>query len=144
LNNSDAKADRVTFGFLGKGATLNIESGSSLDIRAATKGPRQGLAFMQMIDPNAPGNRAPITGTNRVTSGGSVSLSGTAYFPEQTLMISGEDTHLGANSPAVGLIADNIQFRGDRGARVHIGVDHQKAGIPPIKPRVDDGVRLVE
>lgn len=144
LNNSQAKADRVTFGFLGKGATLNIESGSSLDIRAATKGPRQGLAFMQMIDPDAPGNRAPITGTNRIASGGSVDLSGTAYFPEQTLMISGEDTHLGANSPAVGLIADNIQFRGDRGSRVKIGVDHQKAGIPPIKPRVDDGVRLVE
>lgn len=144
LNNSQSKADRVTFGFTGKGATLNIESGSSLDIRAATKGPRQGLAFMQMIDPNAPGNRAPMTGTNRIASGGKISMSGTAYFPEQTLLFSGEDTHLGANSPAVGLIADNIQFRGGRGSRVKIGVDHQKAGIPPIKPRVDDGVRLVE
>jgi len=93
---------------------------------------------------DAPGNRAPMTGTNRIASGGNISMSGTAYFPEQTLLFSGEDTHLGANSPAVGLIADNIQFRGDRGSRVKIGVDHQKAGLPPIKPRVDDGVRLVE
>jgi len=71
-------------------------------------------------------------------------MAGTAYFPEQTLMISGEDTHLGSNSPAVGLIADKVLFRGERGARVEIGVDHVKAGIPPIQPQADDGVRLIE
>jgi len=144
LNNSQAKADRVTFGFTGTGATLNIESGSSLSIRSATTGPRAGLAFMQMVDVSAPGNREAVEAVNRISSGGSVSMSGTAYFPQQTLMISGEDTHLGANSPAVGLIADKVQFRGQRGSRVAIGVDHVKAGIPPIQPQADDGVRLVE
>ena len=144
LNKSQADADRATFGFRGAGATLNIESGSSLKIRSATEGPRKGLAFIQVADTDAPGNRAPIAGTNRISSGGSISMSGTAYFPEQTLLISGEDTHFGANSPAVGLIAKTIKFRGGRGSRVAIGVDHEKAGIPPIQPRVDDGVRLVE
>lgn len=144
LNQSEASADRVTFGFLGEGATLNVESGSKLTIRSATHGPRKGLAFMQMIDPDAPGNRAPVTGINRIASGGQINMSGTAYFPEQTLLISGEDTHLGANSPAVGLIADIIKFSGERGSRIKIAADHQKAGIPPIQPRVDDGVRLVE
>lgn len=144
LNESQAKADRVTFGFTGEGATLNIESGSSLDIRSAITGPRAGLAFMQMIDPSLPGNREQLTGVNRIASGGSITMSGTAYFPEQTLMFSGENTRLGANSPAVGLIADKIEFRGQRGSGVEIGVDHVQAGIPPIQPRADDGVRLVE
>lgn len=144
LNKSQAIADRVTFGFRGAGATLNIESGSNLKIRSATEGPRKGLAFMQNLDPEAPGNRLPIEGTNRISSGGSISMSGTAYFPEQTLLISGEDTHLGASSPAVGLIAKEIKFRGDQGARVEIAADYKKAGIPPIQPQVDDGVRLVE
>lgn len=71
-------------------------------------------------------------------------MSGTAYFPEQTLLISGENTNLGANSPAVGLIADTINFRGDKGSRVTLAVDHKKAGIPEIKPQADDGVRLIE
>jgi len=144
LNESQAKADRVTFGFTGEGATLNIESGSSLDIRSAITGPRAGLAFMQMIDPSLPGNREQLTGVNRIASGGSITMSGTAYFPEQTLMFSGENTRLGANSPAVGLIADKIEFRGQRGSKVDIGVDHVEAGIPPIQPQADDGVRLVE
>lgn len=115
-----------------------------MKIRSATTGPRKGLAFMQMINHNDPGNREPVSGVNRISSGGSVSMAGTAYFPEQTLMISGEDTHLGANSPAVGLIADTVAFRGQQGSRVEIGVDHVKAGVPPIEPRADDGVRLVE
>jgi len=144
LNKSQAKADQVTFGFTGVGATLNIESGSALSIRAATTGPRKGLAFMQMVDHSLPGNRAPVTATNRISSGGSVRMAGTAYFPQQALMISGEDTHLGANSPAVGLIADTVSFRGQKGSRVEIGVDHVKAGVPPIQPQADDGVRLVE
>ena len=99
---------------------------------------------MNMVDSNAPGNRTPTGGVNRIASGGHVDLSGTAYFPEQSLMISGEDSHLGANSPAVGLIAETISFRGDRGSRVVIAVDHVEAGIPAIQPHVDDGVRLVE
>ena len=144
LNQSEADADRVTFGFKGESATLNIESGSSLTIRAATNGPRKGLAFMNIVDSSAPGNRAPTQDVNRIASGGNVDLSGTAYFPEQSLMISGERSHLGANSPAVGLIAETISFRGDRGSRVVIAVDHVKAGIPPIQPQVDDGVRLIE
>ena len=144
LNNSEAMADRVTFGFTGSTATMNIESGSKLKIKAATEGPRKGLAFMQMIDASAPGNRGPSTGVNRIASGGSVSMTGTAYFPQQTLMISGEDSHIGASSPAVGLIANEIIFRGTRGSRVELAVDHAKAGIPPIEPRADDGVRLIE
>ena len=123
---------------------MNIESGSSLDIRSAITGPRAGLAFMQMIDPSLPGNREQLTGVNRIASGGSITMSGTAYFPEQTLMFLGENTRLGANSPAVGLIADKIEFRGQRGSSVEIGVDHVQAGIPPIQPQADDGVRLVE
>lgn len=144
LNQSQAKADKVTFGFSGTGATLNVEGGSSLDIRAATYGPRQGLAFMQMVDNAAPGNRKTVSAINRISSGGKISMSGTAYFPDQTLMISGEDTHLGANSPAVGLIADKIEFRGENNARVIIAADHVQAGIPPLQPQVDDGVRLIE
>ncbi|GGX68288.1 hypothetical protein GCM10011309_17580 [Litorimonas cladophorae] len=144
LNESQATASNVTFGFTGSGATMSIESGSSLKIKAATDGPRKGLAFMQMIDQSAAGNRAPEAGVNRIASGGQLSMSGTAYFPEQTLIITGENTHIGSSSPAVGLIADTISFRGARGSRVELAVDHVKAGIPPIEPRADDGVRLVE
>ena len=144
LNKSEARADNVTFGFTGPGATMSVEGGSSLNIKAATSGPRQGLAFMQMIDSSAPGNRTAETGVNRIASGGSLSMSGTAYFPQQTLIITGQDTHIGSNSPAVGLIADTIKFRGSRGSRVELAVDHAAAGIPPIEPRASDGVRLVE
>lgn len=144
LNNSQASADTVTFGFVRIGATMSIESGSRLKIKAATDGPRKGLAFMQMVDRSAAGNRTPEAGVNRIASGGQLSMSGTAYFPEQTLIITGENTHIGSSSPAVGLIADTISFRGARGSRVELAVDHVKAGIPPIEPRADDGVRLVE
>jgi Flp pilus assembly protein TadG len=144
LNKSQARADKVTLSFTGAGALMNIEGGSKLSIKAPTSGARKGLAFMQMVDRDGAGNRAFTSGPNRIASGGSLSMSGTAYFPQQTLMITGEGSHIGSNSPAVGLIADTIEFRGARGSRVELAVDHVAAGIPPIEPRASDGVRLIE
>lgn len=145
LNNSRADAYDVTFGFKGAGATLNIESGSSVKIKAPSMGERKGLAFMQIVDADGVAREASANdAVNRIVSGGSLEMSGTAYFPTQILQIEGENSHIGSQSPAVGLIASQIHFRGARGARVNIAVDHQKAGIPPIEPRAENGAYLVE
>jgi hypothetical protein len=60
------------------------------------------------------------------------------------LQVSGDDSKLGSQSKALGLIADTLRFDGERGSRVEIDIDYRKAGIPPIQPSAEDGARLVE
>jgi len=69
---------------------------------------------------------------------------GTLYFPKQEIKISGEESQMGSHAPATSFIADKIEFAGKEGSSVSVKVDHIRAGLPPMMPRVEDGARLVK
>jgi len=139
-NNADATAHEVTFIMKGRSSLLNIESGASVDLRAAKTGPLAGLAIFQDASTVSDGSVLP-NGLNYLASGGSLDVTGTVYFPTQTVEVAGQSA-FGSNAPATSFIAYNVDFYG--GPSINISVDHQQAGLPPVLPRTEDGARLVE
>jgi len=144
INGAEAVAEDVTFILAGSGAVLNIQSESSLKLKAATEGPRKGLAVMEAIDHSAPGNRTYQEQSSLIAEGGSLTVLGTVYLPKQQLRVMGRDTSIGSMAPSTGFIADTIQISGGHGSSMSIAVDHVAADMPPIQPRAEDGSRLVE
>ena len=144
INGAEAVAEDVTFILSGPGAVLNIQSQSSVNLKAQTEGPRQGLAVMEAIDRSAPGNRTPEAKKSLIAEGGSLQVLGTVYLPQQTLEILGKNTSIGSMAPSASFIADKIQISGGYGSKMVIDVDHAEANMPPILPRAEDGARLVE
>ncbi len=144
INGAEAVAEDVTFILSGSGAVLNIQSQSSLNLKARADGPRKGLAVMEAIDASAPGNRTIEEQTSLIAEGGSLQVLGTVYLPNQTLEILGKNTSIGSMAPSTSFIADKLHISGGYGSRMVIEVDHVEADMPPILPRAEDGVRLVE
>ena len=144
INGAEAVAENVTFILSGPESVLNIQSQSSLVLKAPSDGPRKGLAVMEAVDRSAPGNRKPVEKNSMIAEGGSLQVTGTVYLPKQKLEILGKNTAIGSMAPATSFIADTLHISGGFGARMDIGVDHVEAGVPPIQPRAEDGARLVE
>ena len=144
INGAEAVAKDVTFILAGSGSVLNIQSKSSLDLKAPSQGVRKGLAVMESRDASAPSNRTVEEKTSLIAEGGSLQVLGTIYLPNQELKIRGQNTSIGSMAPATSFIADTLQISGGTGAKMTIAVDHVEAGVPPILPRAEDGSRLVE
>ena len=144
INGAEAVAEDVTFILAGAGAVLNIQSQSSLKLRAPTEGPRKGLAVMEAIDSSAPGNRSYEEQSSLIAEGGSLQVFGTVYLPKQKLDVLGQNTSIGSMAPSTSFIADRIHISGGYGSKMVIGVDHAEADMPPILPRAEDGARLIE
>ena len=144
INGAEAVAEDVTFILAGTGSVLNIQSEASLNLRAATEGPRKGLAVMEAIDASAPGNRTYEDQTSLIAEGGSLTVLGTVYLPRQKLQVLGQNTSIGSMAPSTSFIADQIHISGGHGSSMVIAVDHVEADMPPILPRAEDGARLVE
>lgn len=113
-------------------------------MKAADSGDREGLAFMGMPDAGGQFGRKPGFLASMITSGGSLQVIGTVYFPKQKLIVSGSGTRLGAQAPSTSFIGYNLVFEGSRGSEVVVNTDHLRAGLPPILPRADSGAILVE
>jgi hypothetical protein len=128
----------------GKKSTLKIEKNSNVYIKAPRFGDRKGLAFIQDVIPEFGQNSKLPNGKNEIKSGGQLNVLGTLYFPTQTIQISGENSQMGAQSPATSFIAYDIHFKGKAGSSVSVKVDHVAAGLPPMLPRIEDGARLVQ
>lgn len=149
-NGAQAEADDVTFSMFGDKARLKIEKGASLRIVAPSSGPRKGIAFMEMASVIAKknekksGKKETKAKVNEIKSGGSMSVTGTVYFPTQSIKVSGADTHLSATASATSFIALTIELDGGEGSTMVVNVDHEKAGLPPILPRGETGAILVE
>jgi len=140
-NNAEAVGDGVTFVMSGLNSTLNIESGAQVNMKAPSIGPLAGLAFFQDVE-NQTGSAGKFpNGINILSSGGSLDVTGTVYFPTQTVEVQGKSS-FGSNAPATSFIAYNIDFYGS--PTINISVDHQRAGLPPLMPRTEDGARLVQ
>lgn len=144
INGAQAVAKDVTFILSGANSVLNIQSQSSVELKAPSDGPRQGLAVMEAVDRSAPQNRSLEEKESVIAEGGSLQVTGTIYLPQQKLVIMGKNTAVGSMAPATSFIADTLHISGGTGARMDIGVDHVSAGVPPIQPRAEDGARLVE
>lgn len=144
INGAEAVAKDVTFILSGREAVLNIQSESSLNLKARTTGPRKGLAVMEAIDKSAPGNRTIKEKSSLIAEGGSLQVFGTVYLPKQTLEILGQNTSIGSMAPSTSFIADKLHISGGNGSTMIIDVDHAGADMPPILPRAEDGARLVE
>jgi len=140
-NNAVAAGDGVTFVMSGLDSTLNIQTGAQVNIKAPNSGPLAGLVFFQDVGTQTGTGGIFPNGINILSSGGSLDVTGTVYFPTQTVEVQGNSA-FGSNAPATSFIAYNIDFYGS--PTIHISVDHHRAGLPPIMPRTEDGARLVE
>lgn len=142
-NGAEITGNDVTFGFTGKKSVLRVELGASATLKGPSKGDRKGIVFMQM-DRTKVKKNSNNKFRHVITSGGKLNIIGTAYFPDEALIVSGAGTEMGAQAPATSFIAHSLIFEGEEGSRVQVKVDHQAAGLPPLLPRAEDGAILVE
>lgn len=130
----------VTF-ILHGDARLVIGDGSILDIAGPTEGPLDGLVFAQNLSDKSIYNPTYPNVTSTITSGSTLDVLGTVYLPSHKIQFEAGiegSTH----APATSFIAHQISLAG--AADLTVSVDHVAAGISPIKPRSDEGVRLVK
>ena len=140
-NDAQAVAEDATFVMNGLNSVLQVQSGSDVDIKAPAEGALAGMAFFQDVQPQMGVAGNFPNGMNSLSSGGSLNVTGTVYFPTQTVSVV-SDSVFGSQAPATSFIAYQLNFAGNSDIRV--AVDHQRAGLPPILPRTEDGARLVE
>ncbi len=104
-HNSKIYGDGVTFVFTGNDSVLYTYENVEMDLKAPKTGNYAGLIFFQ--------DRNSSAGETSIIKGGvNMKLVGTMYFPTQNLFIGGYGT-MGASSPAMAFIANNITFTSD-------------------------------
>lgn len=140
-NGAQAVGDDVTFVMKGLPSVLRIESGANVALKAPSTGEMAGLAFFQDVQRELGVEGVFPNGENVLSSGGSLNVTGTVYFPTQSVKVV-SNAVFGAEAPATSFVAYELSFAGN--ADIRVAVDHQKAGLPPIMPRTEDGARLVE
>ena len=145
--NAHVTGDGVTFILKGENNRLLIENGAEVSLRAPSEGLTAGLVFWQAhlnffkyVTGRSTAQPPGKTMTSEINSGGGLRIVGTAYFPNHELLIT-SDNSVASQAPATSFIAYRLKFAGN--ANLQVNVDHQAGGIPPIKPRSDDGARLL-
>jgi len=144
---SSAVGDRVTFILKGEDNRLLIRDGSQVWLRAPEDGLTAGLVFWNKylkfwpyVFGKVPASPERVIATSEVSSGGGLTIVGTAYLPDHELIIS-SSSPVASQSPATSFIARRIKIEGR--ANMQIRVDHETGGVPPMLPRSDDGARLI-
>jgi hypothetical protein len=140
-NKAQVDGDGVSFVMNGLDSTVTVQSGASVALSAPTKGPLSGLVFFQDVQTQFGADGVLPNGINSMSSGGQLNITGTAYFPTQTMQVT-SNAVFGSHAPATSFIAYDIHFGGN--AAINVAVDHKRAGLPPIMPRTEDGARLVQ
>ncbi|MEP3890323.1 MAG: TadE/TadG family type IV pilus assembly protein [Hellea sp.] len=146
--NAGVVGDGVTFILKGTGNRLLINEGAEVSLRAPQTGLTKGLVFWQKylqfrpyLRGDIPDSPEKVIATSEISSGGGLKIIGTAYLPDHELVISSANS-VASQSPATSFIARRIRLEGK--ANIHLRVDHQEGGVPPILPRSDDSARLVK
>ena len=137
------KADGVTIVLTGAKSRIQVKRGSSLYLKAPDTGEMAGLAIFQdkaatLSDPNLAGMPSTFS---QLVGGSDMTIVGTVYIPTQAIDIKGRSLYANA-APATSYIGYDVMM--GRGSHLSVDVDHARAGLPPILPRSDEGVRLVE
>ncbi len=83
-------------------ATAQIDGGTTLNITAPTTGATKGLAIFQ-------DQRAPTSGTDTITGGATLNVTGALYFPSQTLNYQGGSS---TTSLCTQLVAFRVNYTG--------------------------------
>ena len=102
---AEVTGEGVTFVFRGDKSYLYTYDDVSLDFTAPRTGKYAGLIFMQ--DRHSSDDMTSI-----IKGNANIKLVGTSYFPTQDLFVGGLG-EMGATSPAMAFIADNITFTSD-------------------------------
>jgi len=102
---SEVVGEGVTFVFSGEGSYLYTYDDAAIKFSAPKRGDYAGLIFFQ--DRNSSADASSI-----IKGNANIKLIGTAYFPTQDLFVGGLGV-MGADSPAMAFIADNITFTSD-------------------------------
>ncbi len=137
---SEISGTGVTFLLDGDTTKLKMDNSAKIDLTAPNTGETAGLVFWQKPSRKR-GSVLAATEKSEISASASVRIVGTAYFPTQELIIA-SDNSIASQSPATSFIAYNIQFAGK--SNTIVNVDHETGGIPPLLPRSDEGVRLIE
>jgi len=136
---AQASAQNVTLVFKGEEGRVLVEQGSSLKIKAPATGTYAGLAIFQDAKSVA-GSKFMPTNASELTGGSSMSIVGTVYMPTQKIELWGNSLYSNS-SPATSYIGYDVAL--GKESSLHINVDHESAGLPPILPRTDEGARLL-
>jgi len=83
-NGASAKAHDVSFVMHGTNASVTVESGSNVDLKAPRSGPMAGLALYQdksALSPNLLSAQPPPTAVHLLSSGGQLNVTGKAGLP---------------------------------------------------------------
>lgn len=146
--NAGVVGNGVTFILKGTNNRLLINEGAEVSLRAPQTGLTKGLVFWQKylhfypyLRGHIPDSPNSVIATSEISSGGGLKIIGTAYLPDHELIISSENS-VASQSPATSFIARRLRLEGK--ANIHLRVDHEEGGIPPILPRSDDSARLIK
>jgi Flp pilus assembly protein TadG len=126
-NNEDANGG-VSFYLTGSGtnyATVTIQGGANVTLTPMTTGPLANVLFFQ--DPNA-----PASGTNQITGGSTMQLTGILYFPRQHVDFTGGSS---VAQSEIMLLADTVTFTGTS----YLDADYANSVLPQ-----EQYARLVE
>jgi len=137
---SEAKADNVTFVMRGPKASVDVIRGSNLIAKAPSEGPLAGLVFFEDVHYIGGKGLKSLEAQSVLRGGSGMTITGTVYFPTQEIIIAG-GSGVSAKAPATSFIGNRVRFTQD--ADIVVRSDHQKAGLPPLLPRADEGARLV-
>lgn len=118
---------------------LDMLDGSELNIKAPISGPLDGLLFAQHLDNRSIYNPTFPNATSKISSGSHLNLLGTVYLPSHKIEFI-QGTAAVTHAPATSFIAHQLMITD--AANISVSTDHVAAGISPIEPRSDDGVRL--
>ncbi len=120
-HNSSVVGDGVTFVFTGEDSLLYTYEEVQMDLTAPSSGTFAGLVFFQ--------DKMTGSGNTSIIKGGlNMRLVGTVYFPTQNLFVGGIG-EMGASSPALAFIANNITFTSD----IEKAVTENEANILALK-----------
>jgi len=136
MQGASITAKDVTIVLKGKKSWLMVHHGSQFDIKAPSNGPLAGMAIFQEGE-----TIKKAQSKSRLMGGAGMNIIGTVYLPNQSLELKGGSS-LENTSPATSYIAYDISVSKD--SYLSARVDHERAGIPPILPRADEGARLVK
>ena len=129
----------VTF-ILHDDAHVEMRNGAVLNLKGPTSGPMDGLVIAQNLTDKSMNNPTYPNVTSTITDGTQLNILGTVYLPSHKVEFLGGSSSK-SHAPATAFIAHQISVRD--GADITVSADHIAAGISPIQPRSDSGVRLV-
>ena len=118
----------VVFYLTGENSYIDIDGGATLNLEADTEGDFEGYLFIQARGSGGAGLTSEFNG------GGSLTMVGAIYLPDQTVLITGNGS-FGLSSPLMPIIADSFIIRGNGVFQI----DMDQANMDINLPMTNDG-----